>query len=76
MGRRGADLTVYVVRGKHAYREHVPGATFEATLESAAEQRALERGDIEILERSTTTIQPGSYTLPAGWPTSQQSQED
>lgn len=60
-------MTVYAVTGRNAYREHIPGAAFECELDPAAEQRALERGDIEILERSLTTIQPGSYTLPIGW---------
>lgn len=68
-------MTVYLVRGARAYREHLPGATFEATLEPAAEQRAIARGDIEIIERGTTRLQPGSYLLPQGWPT-QRSEED
>lgn len=60
-------MTVYRVAGQHAYREHIPGAVFEATLDEDAEARAIRRGDIEILERSVTTIQPGSFRLPDGW---------
>ena len=64
-------MTLYLVAGRRAYREHAPGETFEASLEQAAETRAVERGDIEILERSTPTLQPGSYRLPRGWATTQ-----
>lgn len=62
-------MTIYKVAGNLAYRGHQPGATFEATLEPAAEQRALARGAIQVIERSTPAIKPGSYRLPAGWPT-------
>jgi hypothetical protein len=60
-------VTVYQVTGRRAYREHMPGSVFESMLDPAAETRALARGDIEILERSLTTIRPGSYRLPTGW---------
>lgn len=65
-------MSVYLVTGTSAYREHKPGTTFEAVLHPAAEERAIARGDIEVLERSQPTLRPGSYRLPAGWPTDHQ----
>jgi hypothetical protein len=62
-------VTVYRVEGRLAYRGHPAGSVFEATLEQAAEARAVGRGAIRILERSTPSIKQGSYRLPAGWPT-------
>ena len=46
------------------YRGHRPGDLFEATLETRAEARAIGRGDIEVIERSTPSVRPGSYQLP------------
>lgn len=60
-------MSTYLVTGARAYREHWPGTTFEATLDPAAETRAIERGDIRLIERSDPALQPGSYRLPAGW---------
>lgn len=60
-------MTVYLVTGRAAYREHAPGTTFEADLDPAAELRALNRGDIHVIERRTTRIQPGTYALPVDW---------
>lgn len=58
---------VYLVTGRRQYRGHEPGATFEAALDPSAEQRAVARGDITLLERVTPTLTPGSYTL-RRWP--------
>jgi hypothetical protein len=60
-------VTVYRVIGGHAYREHAPTETFEAVLPTDVEARAIGYGAIEIVERSTPRIQPGSYRLPDGW---------
>lgn len=60
-------MSRYRVVGKHAYREHPPGETFEAELDPAAEKRALARGDIALLERRRTSLRPGSFRLPANW---------
>lgn len=60
-------MSLYEVVGRHAYREHAPGETFEADLDAAVEQRAIARGDITLLHRSRTQIQPGTWTLPVGW---------
>lgn len=68
-------MSLYLVTGRRAYRGHFPGAAFEALLEPAAEQRAIERGDIELLERSIPTLRPGSWTLPTGWTHSRHQQE-
>ena len=57
-------MSIYRVVGQRRYRGHRPGDLFEATLESRAEARAIGRGDIEVIERSTPSVQPGSYRLP------------
>ncbi len=54
----------YRVIGQNEYREHRPGDLFEAKLERRAEARAIGRGDIELVERITFTVKPGSYRLP------------
>lgn len=59
-------MSRYLVTGR-SYRGHTAGETFEATLDPAAEARALSRGDITVLEHGTPTIQPGSYRLPDAW---------
>lgn len=58
---------IYVVTGRRAYRGHEPGTQFEAVLDRQAETRAIGRGDIRLLKRVTPSIQPGTYTFPAGW---------
>lgn len=60
-------MSVYRVIGLTRYRDHRPGSTFEAELDPSAEQRAIARGSIALVDRATTAIQPGSYTLPTGW---------
>ena len=62
-------MSIYLVAGERAYRGHPTGQTFEATLDPDAERRALQRGAIVRLHDGPPSIQPGSYTLPAGWPT-------
>lgn len=66
-GVRG-EYGVYQVTGRRKYRGHDPGTTFEAALDPAVEQRALARRDIRLLRRVVPALEPGSYTLPAGWP--------
>lgn len=61
-------MTVYRVTGRRMYREHNPGETFETTLPAAVEARALEVGAIEIVDASTVTLQPGTFTTADGWP--------
>lgn len=63
---------VYKVTGRREYRGHQPGSTFEAVLDVNAEARAVARGDIVVLGRFTPDLEPGSYTLPDGWPPGQQ----
>lgn len=60
-------MTVYLVTGRHRYREHDPGTTFETELEPDVEARAIAIGAIEVLARTTTALRPGSWTLPPGW---------
>ncbi len=59
----------YLVTGKRQYRWHKPGATFEAQLDPLAEQRAIERGSIRVLEIVKPGLMNGSYHLPQDWPT-------
>lgn len=54
----------YRVIGTREYREHRPGDLFEAKLDQRAEARAIGRGDIELVERITFSVNPGSYRLP------------
>ena len=61
---RGSGVSIYRVVGSRRYRGHRPGDLFEATLETRAEARAIGRGDIEVIERSRPSVQPGSYQLP------------
>jgi hypothetical protein len=57
----------YKVIGKRQYRGHEPGEIFEARFDSAIE-RAVYRGNIEILEIINPELPGGGYTLPKGWP--------
>lgn len=58
----------YLVTGNREYRGHQPGTIFEAALAPGPERRAVERGAIQLLERITPSIEPGSYELPEPWP--------
>jgi hypothetical protein len=55
---------IYRVIGSRDYSEHRPGDLFEAKLDRRAEARAIGRGDIEVVERITFSVKPGSYRLP------------
>jgi len=43
----------YTVTGNTPYMDHQPGETFEAELDPEQEERALERGAIEVGKKST-----------------------
>lgn len=58
---------LYEVTARRGYRGHNPGEVFEAVLDPAAERRAIWRGDIQLIQRVTPSVQPGSYQLPDGW---------
>jgi hypothetical protein len=58
----------YRVIGLRAYRGHQPGDVFEAVIDPAAEQRAIQRRNIELLERVIPTIDAALITFPEGWP--------
>lgn len=60
-------MSIYQVTGRLPYRDHKHGEQFEASLETGEEERAIARGSITLIERSTPGITPGSYQLPAGW---------
>jgi hypothetical protein len=61
----------YLVLGTRLYRGHPPGTTFEAKLDPAAEQRAIERGAIKVLTRVEPSLDTESYQLPPDWPPSE-----
>jgi len=63
---------LYLVCGTRAYRGHQPGTVFVGRLDLLAEQRAIDRGSIELLERITPTL-PELVSLPAGWITDKES---
>jgi hypothetical protein len=58
---------VYLVTGQRAYRGHQPGVSFTARLDRNAEARAIRRGDLQLLDRVTPALEPGTYTFPHGW---------
>ncbi len=58
---------VYLVTGKRQYRGHDPGEEFEAHLDLGVEERAIARGDIQLLRRMEPDLVAGSYDLPEGW---------
>jgi len=62
-----SSFAVYRVIGNRAYRGHERGTEFIARLEPLAANRAIRRGDIELVERVDPIIRAGSYTLPDGW---------
>jgi hypothetical protein len=62
-------VSEYRVIGTLAYRGHEPGETFIATLDLDAELRAIERGNIIVIDSSPTRLRPGSWKLPDGWRT-------
>jgi hypothetical protein len=55
------------VTGKRIYRGHAPGEEFEASLDDAPAARAMNRGDIVLLEEYMPRLVEGSYVLPKGW---------
>lgn len=57
----------YEVLRRDGYRGHELGSRFEAILDPNAERRALIRGDIRVVARTTPSVQPGSFAFPDGW---------
>lgn len=64
-------IGVYEVTGERAYRGHDPGTTFWAVLDPNAEQRAINRGSIRVIERLAAALPEHRYRLPIGWPTTE-----
>jgi hypothetical protein len=55
------------VSGRRAYRGHEPGSEpFEASLNESVAARAINRGDIELLEEFLPAL-PAEFCLPEGW---------
>lgn len=61
--RSRSRVSVYTITGR-AYRGHQQGALVEMVLDDMAEARAIRRGDIQLVERSTPSLVEGSYRLP------------
>lgn len=61
------EIGVYEVVGRRAYRGHQPGEQFEARLDANVESRAIQRGNIRLLDRLVADLPPGNYRLPVGW---------
>ena len=60
---------LFQVVGRRQYRGHPTGTRFEARLD-AAMQRALDRGDLRLIEEVEPSLKEGTYTLPDDWPPS------
>jgi len=58
---------IYRVIGTRAYRGHAPGTEFTDRIPRLMEARAVKRGAIEVVDRITPALRPGSYALPANW---------
>lgn len=58
------DVGRYLVTGIRGYRGHERGSEFEAFLEPGPERRAVNRGDIQLLER--VRVEVGAFTIPDG----------
>jgi hypothetical protein len=61
------EYGVYEVTGRRQYRGHDPGAVFTARLNPNAEMRAVNRGDIRLLERREPTLEPQRLRIAKGW---------
>lgn len=59
-------MSTYRVIGIFNYRGHRPGEIFIASLQQPEEERALERGNIEILHRGQLTLDPLKIRRPKG----------
>lgn len=57
---------LWKVVGHRRYRGHEPGETFEASLQNAPAVRAIQRGDIILLEEFHPDL-PAEWSLPEGW---------
>lgn len=62
-------MTTYLVTGDANFLGFAPGATFVAQLEGGLEERALKRGSIKVVERSTVTLDETRVVMPRGWKT-------
>lgn len=74
--RRGGELAsggvgvthgLYKVTGRRQYRGHEPGTRFEARPDAAI-QRAINRGDISLIEYVNPRLPDDGFWLPHDWP--------
>ena len=56
-------MSVYAITGR-GYRGHKQGQHVEMVLDPMVEERALRRGNVALVERSTPSLREGSYRLP------------
>lgn len=71
MGGMTGSFGVYEVIGHRKYRGHDPGTVFEASLDPAVEQRAIDRRAIRLVRRVKPTVVPAHFKPPANWPTTE-----
>lgn len=57
---------LWKVTGKRGYRGSEPGEEFEAALNPNAARRAIDRGDIALVEEFIPCVPDGAQ-LPEGW---------
>ena len=57
-------MTIYQVIGTRDYAGYTPGEKFEATLEPRAEARAIKRGNIVIVKKSTPRVKKSNLRMP------------
>lgn len=57
---------LWKVSGRRIYRGHEPGEEFEASLDNAVAGRAVNRGDLVLLEEFVPAL-PAEFCLPEGW---------
>ena len=60
------NLAEYQV-GDKPYFDHQPGELFQEREGRGVDRRAVARGAIRFVRVVTPEIQPGSYSLPEGW---------
>jgi hypothetical protein len=58
-------VSVFLVSGRTSFDGYSPGETFETVIDPDREARAIRRGSITLIERSTPALQAGSYRLPS-----------
>ena len=58
-------MSVYEIVGTRGFRGHRQGVRMEMILDQMIEKRAIRRGAVVLIERSTPCLVEGSYRLPS-----------